>query len=141
MAKIRIWAARRAISWRRPMAACLGLLMLAGLAGTAGADSDADPGDVVTFDLVLEDYQLSAGENVARVRQGDRVELRWQSDAAAAVHLHGYDIELHLHAGEMAVMAFEAEATGRFPVELHGGGEAGGGHHGGALLYVEVHPR
>jgi len=109
--------------------------MLSGLAGGAAADS----AEIVTFDLVIQDHTLSGSENTVRVHQGDRVELRWLSDAAAEVHLHGYDIELHLHAGETAVMTFEAEATGRFPVELHGGHDHGGGH--GALLYVEVHPR
>ncbi len=120
---------------RWPLAALFALVMLFGLAGGVAADS----GEIVAFDLILQDHQLSGSENTVRVQQGDKVELRWLSDAPAAVHLHGYDIELHLHAGETAVMAFEAEATGRFPVELHGGPDHGGGH--GALLYVEVHPR
>ena len=125
----RIW------NWRRTLAAIFGLVMLFGSAGGVAADS----GKIVAFDLVLQDHHLRGSENTVRVHQGDQVELRWQSDAPAAVHLHGYDIELHLHAGEPAVMAFEAAATGRFPVELHGGHDHGGGH--GALLYVEVHPR
>ncbi len=52
-----------------------------------------------------------------------------------------YDIELPLRPGAAALMAFDAAATGRFRVELHGGHGQDGTHHGGALLYVEVHPR
>ena len=122
-------------NWRRTVAALFALAMLFGLAAGAAADS----AEIVAFDLVIQDHVLSGSENTVRVLQGDKVELRWHSDAPAAVHLHGYDIELHVHAGETAVMAFEADATGRFPVELHGGHDHGGGH--GALLYVEVHPR
>ncbi len=117
--------------WRRALVAIFCLVMVFGMVGTTAADS----AETVSFDLVIQDHQLSGAENTVRLHQGDKVELRWLSDAPAAVHLHGYDIELHLHAGEMAVMAFEAEATGRFPVELHGG------HGHGALLYVEVYPR
>ena len=122
-------------NWRRTVAALFALAMLFGLAAGAAADS----AEIVAFDLVIQDHVLSGSENTVRVLQGDKVELRWHSDAPAAVHLHGYDIELHLHAGETAVMAFEADATGRFPVELHCGHDHGGGHC--ALLYVEVHPR
>jgi FtsP/CotA-like multicopper oxidase with cupredoxin domain len=134
MAKKRILARWRGLDLRRPVAAFLGLFMLA---GAAAADSD----EIVRFDLALQGLELRAAENVIRVQQGDRVEIGWTSDEPASVHLHGYDIELQLHPGEAAVMAFDAEATGRFPVELHGGHAQDSGHHGGALLYVEVHPR
>jgi FtsP/CotA-like multicopper oxidase with cupredoxin domain len=129
VANMPVWLMRRLLS------AFLGLFVLTGLGGIAAAGS----ADAVAFDLVIQGHELSGSENTVRVHQGDRVELRWLSDESAAVHLHGYDIELHLHTNEMVVMAFEAEATGRFPVELHGGHGSGGAH--GALLYLEVHPR
>ena len=137
MAKIRIRAMQREISWRRSLAAFLGLFMLSGLAGSAAEDSS----EIVKFDLVLQGYELSGAENVVRVHQGDRVEIRWSTDAPATVHLHGYDIELQLSLGGAGLMAFEANATGRFPIELHGGHEQGDAHHGGALMHLEVHPR
>jgi hypothetical protein len=37
-------------------------------------------------------------------------------------------------------MHFQAYATGRFPVEIHGSSH-GGAHGHDALVYLEVHPR
>lgn len=89
------------------------------------------------FDVVLEGGKLAAGPKVIRVSEGDTVEIRWTIDTAAEVHLHGYDIETRVAPGATATMAFEAFATGRFPITLHGSG----GHGHGTLLYLEVLPR
>ena len=71
-----------------------------------------------------------------RVRKGDHVELRWSSDQAIALHLHGYDIEAKVAPQSPAVMSFKANLAGRFPVSEH---RHGAGHHR-AVLYLEVHP-
>ena len=73
-----------------------------------------------------------------RINEGDVVELRWTSDEAVELHLHGYDIELHVRPGEPATMIIEAIHTGRFPITSHGWGEGGHGHD--ALTYLEVYP-
>ena len=73
-----------------------------------------------------------------RARQGDRVELRFASDARHDLHLHGYDIEQTVAPGAAAAMAFTARAAGRFPVTTHAGS---GGHGHAALLYLEILPR
>lgn len=71
-----------------------------------------------------------------RVRQGETIELRWTSDRAVDVHIHGYGIEVKVPAGRPTSTVFRAAAAGRFPVETHG---ALGGHQ--TLLYIEVYPR
>ena len=97
----------------------------------------------VAFDLRIERGRVPANMRVIRVKQGDHVTLRWSSDRAINLHLHGYDIEKKLEPGSAADMTFHARATGRFPVEIHTSKAGGGGHsHGEApLVQVEVHPR
>lgn len=77
---------------------------------------------------------ISGGVPVIRARQGETVKLRWSSDRAMTIHLHGYNIEVRLPSNGEITMDFIARATGRFPVERHGGN----GH--AALLYLEVRP-
>ena len=89
------------------------------------------------FDLQLRGGELVAAARVVRVRQGDEVTLRWTTDTALTIHLHGYDIEQKLAPGPPVSMRFTARATGRFPIEVHAHG-AGGDR---TLGYLEVHPR
>ena len=97
----------------------------------------------VSFDLHVERGRVPANMRVIRVKQGDNVTLRWSSDRAIALHLHGYDIEKKLEPGTNADMTFSARATGRFPVEIHTSKASAAGHaHGEApLVQIEVHPR
>jgi hypothetical protein len=97
----------------------------------------------VAFDLRIERGRVPANMRVVRVKQGDSVTLRWSSDRAINLHLHGYDIEKKLEAGATTDMTFHARATGRFPVEIHTSKAGAAGHaHGEApLVQLEVHPR
>lgn len=88
------------------------------------------------FDIVLKNGRVAGGPRVLQVVRGDRVDILWTSDREVALHLHGYDIESTAAPGSPRHMAFTAYATGRFPVEIHGGSGQGG-----TLIYVEVHPR
>lgn len=78
-----------------------------------------------------------------RVMAGDRIELRWTTDEATTVHLHGYDLKLALDPATEGYMRVEANATGRFPISVHGFGAATDkdAHREVVLLYLEVHPR
>ena len=87
------------------------------------------------FELALSAGRLARGETL-RVSRGEQVELRWSSDKRMTLHLHGYDIERTVAPQAPAVMAFKADIAGRFPVSEHGGG----GRHGRAVVYLEVHP-
>ena len=54
---------------------------------------------------------------------GDTVRLRFRSDVAEEVHIHGYDKYVDVPAGGTATTRFEANAEGVFEIESHGSGE------------------
>jgi len=67
---------------------------------------------------------LTAGkERDLTFTQGDRVRFRVRTDAPEEVHVHGYDVERAVPAGETVTVAFDADVVGIFEVELHGSGE------------------
>lgn len=92
------------------------------------------------FELSIQDQKLTGDDNVLRVTQGETVTLRWTSDEATSIHLHGYDIEKQVKPEASVVFTFKAHATGRFPIAAHG---LSGPAHGEEtiLLYLEVHPQ
>jgi hypothetical protein len=111
------------------------------LAGTTGATITAGGAAEFTFDYHIERGQVTESTQVIRVKQGDVVKLRWHTDRSIILHLHGYDIERKIEPGAIGVMEFAANATGRFPVEVHRSPEAGGHSHGEApLVRIEVYP-
>ena len=110
-------------------------------AAVFGAGTSAQDATTLVLVLRLADGEVTGDEvegrgrrAVVRVRQGDSVELRWTSDTATELHLHGYDREAHATVDGEAVISFVADATGRFPIEAHGLGDR-------TVLYVEVLPR
>jgi hypothetical protein len=103
-------------------------------------NAGTDEGTVKRIELVISERKVQREEKTIRVTQGESIELVWQSDEAAELHLHGYDISFEVSPEAPAIVTFEAHATGRFPVTSHGfSGEQGHGHE--ALLYIEVYPR
>ncbi len=111
------------------------LFVLTGF-GTTRASADE-----VTYDLRIERGRVPATMRLIRVKQGDTVRLRWSTDRATILHLHGYDIETKVAPGAAAAMSFTANATGRFPVSVHKPKEGGGHSHDPPLTHVEVYPR
>ena len=69
------------------------------------------------FDVSIEDGEMSPGEVSAR--EGDRVTLRIRSNEQLEMHVHGYDVEREIKAGQAAELSFEADLTGRFEIENH----------------------
>lgn len=65
-------------------------------------------------------------------QSGDTVRLRFSSNAASEVHIHGYDEYVQVPAGGTATARFEADAEGVFEIEEHGTGEV--------LAELEVSP-
>jgi hypothetical protein len=88
-------------------------------------------------ELAIRDGVLPREQRVIRVQQGDAVTLRWTTDRALTLHLHGYDIEQRVVPGTTATMSFSARATGRFAIEIH----ASEGRRETTAGYLEVHPR
>ena len=115
------------------------------------------PAASAVFDLVIAERRVELEDETIRVVRGQTVTLRFSTDEAAEIHLHGYDVVAKLVPGTPDTLTFKAEATGRFPITAHHFGPAPGAghehtdhaHDAGAseqeeektLLYVEVHPR
>lgn len=92
------------------------------------------------IELVISERKVQLEPNSVRVTQGENIELVWNSDERAKLHLHGYDIEFEVSPEQPVSVRFHAHATGRFPITSHGfEGENGHGH--AALMYVEVYPQ
>ena len=64
-----------------------------------------------------------AREAPLRFTEGDRIRFRVRTDVDEEIHVHGYDVYRDLPAGETTTVAFPADITGIFEVELHGSGE------------------
>jgi len=86
-----------------------------------------------TVNLKVRKGKVTPAKKTIRVTEGENVQIHWTSDETAKIHLHGYDIDVKAEPGETVSMKFEAHATGRFPITLHGFG-----HH--TLIYLEVYP-
>ncbi|MEK9685545.1 MAG: hypothetical protein VW226_13425, partial [Rhodospirillaceae bacterium] len=83
--------------------------------------------------LAGENFALSGGKPVSRIRQGKLVKILLSSDTKTTIHLHGYNLKAVVKPKTQAVIKFKAEAAGRFPIETHG---SDGSHK--TLLYIEV---
>ena len=95
----------------------------------------------LTFDLKVERGRVAQSMRLIRVKQGDVVRLRWSTDRAMDLHLHGYDIEQKIEPGIVSELTFTARATGRFEVGVHVPKRGGGHSHGAPLVQIEVYPR
>lgn len=62
--------------------------------------------------------KVDTAERRVRVKRGDKVRIRVQSDHAEEVHLHGYDLSEDVAPGKPATIDFTADAPGVFEVEL-----------------------
>lgn len=76
--------------------------------------------DVTTVDIDVRDGKAVGGISRPEAQQGDKVAIVVRSDAAGAVHLHGYDRAVEIEAGKPARIVFVASIPGRFEVEMHG---------------------
>jgi hypothetical protein len=73
----------------------------------------------LSFDIVVSQGRKVSGPALIQVHAGEDVVLHVTSDQADELHLHGYDLHLHLHPGEPGTLSFKAVHTGRFDYELH----------------------
>ncbi len=99
------------------------------------------------FDLGILKRRIEAGVSTIRVTKGETVLLRWRTDEAVSVHVHGYDLQAKLSPSESASMRFEAGVAGRFAITAHEFGPAAAHgsppkrHRETTLLYLEVLPK
>ncbi len=72
-----------------------------------------------TVAIAVRDGKVSPAPARTELRRGERVALRVTSDHADTLHVHGYDKELVLPAGQEATLILTADRTGLFEVETH----------------------
>jgi FtsP/CotA-like multicopper oxidase with cupredoxin domain len=127
------WLAAGAVG-RRTAAVLLGVALLA-------AASPARE-----FDISIVGRRVEGTSTTIRVKRGDSVILRWRTDEAVSVHVHGYDIEATLSPASSTPVRFEAGVAGRFAITAHEFGAVADHdapprkHREITLLYLEVLP-
>jgi len=127
------WLALDAFA-RRVLAALLSVALL----GAAPA--------VREFDLNIVKRRVEGSAATIRVKRGETVLLRWRTDEAVLLHVHGYDLRANLSPSAPTSMRFEAGAAGRFAITAHEFGAAADPgarpkkHREITLLYLEVLP-
>jgi hypothetical protein len=72
-----------------------------------------------SVEVVVEAGKPVGGVQAVRLVRNDEVRLTVRSDRDDDLHLHGYDLHLHLKAGRPGTLKFTAKRTGRFSAELH----------------------
>ncbi|WP_411106334.1 hypothetical protein [Streptomyces sp. cmx-4-9] len=75
-----------------------------------------------TVVLSVRSGKVSPAPARTEVKRGERIALRVTSDRADTLHVHGYDRELALPAGQEATLVLTADRTGLFEVETHESG-------------------
>ena len=121
----------RTAIWRFLLAIPIGWLMCIG-----GAVAEE-----LAFDLKVVRGRVPQNMRLIRVKQDAVVKLRWSTDRAMDLHVHGYDIEKRIEPGTVSELTFTARATGRFEVGVHVPARGGGHSHGAPLVQIEVYPR
>ncbi|WP_405983148.1 hypothetical protein [Streptomyces sp. NBC_00158] len=72
-----------------------------------------------TVTIAVRDGKVLPSTGRTELKRGDRLALRVTSDRADTLHVHGYDKELALPAGQEAILVLTADRTGLFEVETH----------------------
>ena len=98
------------------------------------------------FEISIRDRRVEGSASTLRVKRGETVLLRWRTDEAVSLHVHGYDMRANLSAALPKSMRFEAGVAGRFPITAHEFGAVAvedarpKRHREVTLLYLEVMP-
>ncbi len=98
------------------------------------------------FDFNIVGRKVDRGDSTIRVQRGETVLLRWRTDEAVLLHVHGYDVQASLSPGASTSMRFVAGVAGRFAIAAHEFGAAAEHdsqrkkHREITLLYLEVLP-
>ncbi|MEU3775085.1 hypothetical protein AB0F11_18095 [Streptomyces sp. NPDC032472] len=87
--------------------------------GPAPSDGSAQAGADRTVTITVRDGRVSPAPGRTELKRGARIALRVTSDRTDTLHVHGYDKELALPAGQEATLVLTADRTGLFEVETH----------------------
>ncbi len=130
---------------RTALTGLLGLWLLAATTFALAQASLAAPAPTeVALTLTITDGMLPKELRLIKVRKGDQLRWRVNSNTAGEFHLHAYRLNAALQAGQTTEMTFTAFATGQFRLEWHSApatSAPAAGHHASLLAILEVQPR
>jgi hypothetical protein len=84
-----------------------------------GNGRQAANGKPAATSIRFKDGAPIGGVRDIEATSGDPVRIRLTSDIPALVHVHGYELEKEMKAGETAKLDFPATIEGAFEVEVH----------------------
>ena len=105
------------------LVAAASLLLFFALSACGGGE----PVDV-SFDLSIVDDGLAGNVSTFVANQDDTITLNLTSDVHGEVHIHGYELKQEVGPDEPALIVFQADATGRYAMEMHSTGAATNEH-------------
>ena len=85
---------------------------------TTTKEKAADDGEAEAS-IVFRNGRALGGVKEIDAEGGDSIFIVIDSDESADIHVHGYEVEAPVDAGEKAQVAFTADLEGVFEVELH----------------------
>ena len=88
------------------------------VATTLPATTTTLPDDLTVVEVMVREGK-ALGEGRVEVPLGNRISMRFDSDAPLLVHVHGYDEEFSVEAGVVSVHEFDGILPGIFEVEDH----------------------
>jgi hypothetical protein len=116
----------------RRLVACLATVGLLVISGCAAGSTSSPPGSsspagsssanaakATEIVVSVKDGKVSPKAHRVKVAEGSAVQILVSSDVDDEVHVHGYDIERELSAGQSTTIEFTANQTGVFEVETH----------------------
>jgi hypothetical protein len=74
------------------------------------------------IEVAVRDGRVDPPTRRVEVAEGEQVRLLITSDTADELHVHGFDIEQDLPAGQQVTVDFTADQTGVFEIETHESG-------------------
>jgi plastocyanin len=87
---------------------------------SSAAGATASPtSDAVEIKVTVSGGKVAPRPSIHKIKKGQTVRIIVTSDKADEVHVHGYEKEKELVAGEPGTIEFTADETGRFEVETH----------------------
>ena len=94
---------------------------------------------VMSFTISIRENGSPEGgiRTTHKVKKGDTVEFVINTAVTGTLHLHAWNLEWHAAPWTEVVDTFDAETTGRYPLEFHIEGSKETGVPAG---YIEIHP-
>jgi FtsP/CotA-like multicopper oxidase with cupredoxin domain len=85
----------------------------------SSSSRSASPSAEVVLAVRLQGGTVTPNGDTVRVKRGQTVLIRFTSDTAESLHLHGYDKELAAKPDRTVQLSFVADQSGVFVIETH----------------------